>query len=291
MSVVEGVLAGTLAAGVLLLLGSPLLYRGWKHRSRYVRFREMSIETPATAPAGETALITGTARATGDGGVTAPVSGDRAVFTAWDIHSLRRFHPLGVRWVWAPEALGVDTSGFEVAGDGHALAVPNWSRNVRIEGRERLQLSGTGQLPVDGMDVDGLWVEAKGFDAEERVLPGEAVPERLRELGSRVGFPGERPDRLLPTLPRVRTPEATLRYRDLVIQDGQDVTVLGTVREASTPGRSRRLVEPDECPALVSPLDPATLIDRYRWSYWKSVYGLGLVLGLVATAVGVGVAL
>lgn len=291
MSVVTGVLAGTLAAGVLLLLGSPLLYLGLKHRSRYTRFRDLLIETPANASTGETVLITGTAQSTGDHSVTAPVSGDRALFAAWDIHSLRRYYIGGVRWVWAPEALGIDTSEFAVYGDGDRVVVPDWSRNDRIEGRERLQISGTGQLPVEGLDVKGLWVENDGFDTEERVLPSETVPDRLQELASRVEFTAERPDKLLPTLPWLRTPEATLRYRELTIQDGQAITVLGTIQEPRTPDGARRLVEPDEFPPLVSPLDPAKVIKRYRWSYWKSVYGLLLVIGLVAAAIGISVAL
>lgn len=291
MSVVSGLLAGGLAAGVLTLLASPLLYRGLQHRTRYHRFRELPITTPATAQPDQTVLITGSACAQEDRAVEAPVSGDSALFAAWDIHSLRRYHPLGVRYVWAPEALGIETHGFEIHERGHQLSVPDWSRQDRLEGRERLNLSGTGQLPVEGLDVKGLWIELDEFDTEKRVLPSEAVPERLRTLARRVGFPAERPTRLLPTLPWLRTPEATLQFREITLLDGQDVTILGAVAEPPTPDDPGQLREPAEFPPLVSPLSPETLLQRYKWSYWKSVYGLGFVVLSLASVIGIGVAL
>jgi hypothetical protein len=150
-------------------------------------------------------------------------------------------------------------------------------------------MSGTGQLPVSGLDVKNLWVEIDGFDTEERILPSETVSDRLQDLGAHVGFPAERPSRLLPTLPWLRTPEATLRYREATIKDGQEITILGAIRE--TAGGPRRLVEPDEYPALVSPLDPATLMERYRWSYWNTLHGFLLIIAIIATTAGIGVAM
>lgn len=146
-------------------------------------------------------------------------------------------------------------------------------------------------MPVDGLDVNGLWIEVETFDTNTRVLPNEEVPDHLQQLGSRVEFQANRPTRFLPTLPRLRTPEATLQYRERSIEAGDEITVLGTVHETRTPDGSRTLGEPDEHPPLVSPLSPETLVRRYRWSYWKSVHSLVLVVLVVAAVVGVSVAL
>ena len=291
MSVVMGALAGALTAGTLLLLASPLLYRGLQHRTRFHRFQDLPVETPATVPDGTPAFITGRAHSHDDNSIEAPVSGEPALLAAWDIHSLRRYHPLGVRYVWAPEALGIDTQGFEIHDEDHRLSVPDWSRHDRIEGKERLALTGTGQMPVDGLDVKGLWIELDTFDTETRVLPDAELPERLRMLSSRVGAPVERPARFLPTLPRLRTPEATLQYREMTVQDGHDVTILGTVDEPHSQNVPRQIVESDDFPPLVSPLTPEIILRRYRRSYWKSIYGLGLIILIVASVVGIGVML
>jgi hypothetical protein len=133
MSLVAGLLSAGIVAGVLLLLRSPLLYRGLKHRTRYRQFRERPVETPATATPGETALVAGAATESECGTVSAPLSTDSALLAGWDIHSLHRYDALGVKYAWGQEALGVDTEGFHIQSDGRQVAVPDWSRRDRIE--------------------------------------------------------------------------------------------------------------------------------------------------------------
>ncbi|WP_436934130.1 hypothetical protein [Halovenus marina] len=291
MSLVAGLLSGGIVAGVLLLLSSPLLYRGLKHRTRYRRFRERPVETPATATPGETALVTGTATENERGSISAPLSTDPALLAGWDIHSLHRYDALGVKHAWGQEALGVDTEGFHVRGDGQHVAVPDWSRHDRIEGTERLQLSGVGMMPVEGLDVKGLWLEIASFDSETRVLPGEELSDPTRRLCSRVGLEGDQStSRLLPSLPRLRTPEGTRRFREATIEDGQTVTVVGAVRESSTPNGALQLAEPDDVPPLVSDHSPEELLGRYRRSYRK-IYALVAFILLFASLMGVAVAL
>jgi len=291
MSVLTGVLASVLTAGTLILLASPLIYRGFQHRARYHRFQELPVETPATASPGTSAFITGIAHSRGESTIEAPVSGNSVLLAAWDIHSLRRYHPLGVRHVWAPEALGIDSTEFTIEEGEQQLFVPDWSRQDRIEGKERLKLSGTGQMPVEGLDVEGLWVERESFDTNRRIRPDEEVPDRLQALSSRLGVPIERPTRWLPTLPWLRTPEGTLKYREASIQDGDEMTILGDVTESRLNNESRQIVEPDDVPPLISPLNPDLLLQRYKWSYLKSMYGIGIVILIVALTIGIGVAL
>ena len=296
MSTVEGLLAGGLVAGLLLLGGSPLLMRGLKHRARYLRFSETPVVPPATATPGETALLVGTVHA-GDESVTAPLSNQRAVLATWEIASLRRYGILASKSVWRTEALGIDSSEFELHSDGERVAVEDWSHSDRIEGTEALSLTGTGELPVVGLDVGGLWVEIEAFDIDTRIRPGETVPQPYQGLAERVGFTPDfeafaaDPSLHSRILANLRTPKRTLRYREASICEGQQITVLGTVRSSVTPGGPLRVVEPSDRPGLISPHDPERLLVRYRRSYWLWTYGLVAVALVTASLAGLAVAM
>jgi len=294
MSIVAGVFAAWLLIGLLLLMGSPFLYRGLKHRRRYQRFRELPVVTPATATAGELALVTGTAGENERGTVSAPLSAEQVLFAGWEIDTFLRLGYVGTRSGWAPEAHGVETDGFVLQDESQQIGIPDWSRQDRFDGLDTFRGMAAELKPADGLNVNGLWIELDEFDTDSRLLPGEELAEQHRRLSERAGFdPADtsyRSDRLLPPLPRLRTPDGTHRYQEMTIRDGAELTVLGTVRESQTPEEPPTIAAPEERPLLVSPLGPEELLRRYRRSYRK-VYGLVLFILLFSTVLGVAVAL
>lgn len=291
MSLLAGLFSGVLVAAVLLFAASPILYRGVQLRRRYHRLRDLPVETPATATPGETALVTGTAEAPESGTVPAPLSDGPAVFAGWVVHELVRTGTLGAGTTWAPDALGADTRGFVLREGEDTVAVSDWSRESVVSDREQFEVAASGWTAVNGIDADGLFIEVEAFDTESRVRPGETPPGPLRRLSSRVGHDtDDSAGRLLPPLPRIRTPEGTLRYRETVVRPGKEVTVLGTVREPEGDGESLRLEAPDQHRPLVTPLSPAELRRRYRRTILKG-YALVALLLTLAAALGLAVAL
>lgn len=271
---VLGTLASAaLVAGMLSLVASPILYKGWKHRTRYHRVRDTPVATPTTADDGQTVLLRGTARAEAER-TTAPVTDADALVAAWDV----------CRWVteragstryWLPEARGVDVAGFVIACDGEYGRVPSMDRSETVD-----SLSGFFTIPdtATGIDVADVDVEVDSFDTERELAPDEDPPAHLQQFAERVGLDSQPQRREF--VPFTRD-YGTRRFREAAVTEGQAVTVRATVNPPETPGGEITLDAPSDESMLLSTLSPTELQRRYRWAYWKSFH---LFVTLIAVA-------
>lgn len=250
------------------------MYKGWQRRRRYQLVRDTPTETPETAGHGDTVLLTGVARGTGD--VTAPVSGDEALLATWAIQEWQ--DESSQLKYWTPEARGLRTDGFRIESDGSAVEFPARTDEATTDDLTSL----VGYDVVTGLATDDALVEVAEFDTVEEVPQADDPPERLRDLERRVGL--DEPDAGTTLIDLGRT-HGTRRYREAVLDDGDGVTIRGTVTAPERPGASPTLSIPEEGPAIVSDLDADALASRYRWAYWKQFYGsIAVVLTLMLFA-------
>lgn len=269
----------TLVGGMLSLVASPILYEGWKHRSRYVRLRDATVESPATADDGQTVLLRGVARADGRR-VTAPVSDTDALLAAWDVCRWVR-ERLGTYRYWLPEARGVDVAGFVLSCDGHDVRV---SRMERAETVDDLTDFFTVPNTATGIDVAEIDVEVESFETERELSPADAPAAHLRQFADRFDLDPQPQRREL--IPFTRA-YGTRRYREATVTAGQDLTVRAAVRRPEAPGEPMALDPPADGPMLVSPLPPAALRRRYRRGYWKRFHLFVAVIVVMSVAVAV----
>jgi hypothetical protein len=269
MAIGLDVVGAVLAVGVAMTVAGALpMYKGWQRRERYHLVRDTPTETPETASAGETVLLTGTARAH-DAPVTAPLSGGDALVAAWSIREWQ--DESSQSKYWSPEARGLRSAPVRIEAGDDAVAFPGRSQ----EGTTGAVTSLVGYDAITGFDVDDTLVEAASFDTTEEVPQADDPPDRFRDLERRVNL--DPPESGLTLVDLGRT-HGTRQYREVVVEEGDAVTVRGTVRTAKQPNDSPVLAVPEDGPAIVSNLDADALARRYRWSYWTLFYGTIVVI-------------
>lgn len=268
--------------GAVLIVGLTMtvlcawpMYKGWQRRARYHLVRDTPTETPETATTGDTILLTGTARG-GDSQIVAPLSGDDALLAAWSI--LEWQDESSQLKYWSPEARGLWSAAIQIETGDEAVTLLERSQ----EGATSSMTSLVGYDAVTGFDIGDTLVEVEAFETTEDVPQADEPPESFRALERQVGL--DAPDAGV-TLIDLRRTHGTRRYRETTIEDGDTVTIRGTIRTAAQPSGSPVLSVPDEGPIIVSDLDADALAQRYRWSYWKLFYGsIAVILGLMLFA-------
>lgn len=256
--------AATLVAVMLSVLASPLLYKGWKHRSRYRRVANTPVGSPTAVDHEETVLLQGVARS-GDQRTTAPITDTKSLLAAWDVSRWVK-QRLGSTRYWLPEARGVAIAGFTLDRDHEDVRVPPTRRSESVD-----TLDDFFSVPntATGIDVQDVDVEVDAFDTEAEQAPDEEPPAHRRAFADRIDL-DEQPQRreLVP----VTRDYGTRRYREATVTAGQPITVRALVRRSDEPGESPVLEPPADGPMLLSTLTPAALQRRYRWAYWKNFH-------------------
>ncbi|QPV61837.1 hypothetical protein I7X12_13895 [Halosimplex litoreum] len=262
------------AVGSALLVGLTLtlscswfLYRGWRFRRRARRVRETPSETLATARPGDTVVVTGTASGR-DGAVTGPLSGERGVLAAWLVEE---WHNVFSRF-WSSKARGIRTASFEVDAGERTVAV----RARTADGPAGLWDGVNGDDALVGLATEDVRVEVDSFGTDTEIAAAADRPGRFRDLEREVGLDDAENEAVFD----VGRTDGTRRYRESVLETGEEVTVRGTLAAPDDAGDPPVVTPPDDGRLLVSTLSAAALSRRYRRSYWKLFYG---PLALVAS--------
>jgi hypothetical protein len=263
----DAVGSALLVGFTLTVLCSWFLYRGWRFRRRARRIRETPSESLATTRPGDSVVVTGTASARGDA-VTGPISGERGVLAAWLIEE---WHSVFSRF-WSSEARGVRTASFEVEADERTVAV----RARTADGPTDLWDGVSGADALVGLATEAVLVEVDSFGTDTEIAAGADRPGRFRDLEREVGLDDAENEAVFD----VGRTDGTRRYRESVLETGEEVTVRGTLAAPDDPGSPPVVTPPDDGRLLVSTLSAEALSRRYRRSYWKQFYG---PLALVAS--------
>lgn len=259
---VEGI-GAVLSVGVAMTVaGAWPMYQGWRRRDRYRLVRDAPTETPASASVGETVLLTGTATER-DGTISAPLSGDDALFATW---SILEWQDETKMKYWSDEARGLRRAPIQIEAEGDAVTVPERSHEAPTDTLTSI----VGFDAITGFEIDGALVELDGFDTSEDVPQAADPPERFRELEGQIGL--DEPESGVTLVDLGRT-HGTRRYREATLDDGDAITIRGTVRTAEEPGAAPLLTAPEDGPLLLSDLDADALERRYRRSYRILFYG------------------
>ncbi|GAB3681054.1 hypothetical protein GCM10028857_04690 [Salinarchaeum chitinilyticum] len=258
----EGI-GAVLSVGVAMTVaGAWPLYKGWRRRDRYRLVRDAPTETPATTTINETVLLTGTATKR-DGTVTAPLSGDDALLATW---SILEWQDETKMKYWSDEARGLRRAPIQIEAEGEAVALPERSNEAPTDALTSI----VGFDAITGFEIGGALVELENFDISEDVPQADDPPERFRKLERQIGLDAPDPGVTLVDLGRTH---GTRRYREAALNDGDAITIRGTLRTAEEPGAAPVLSAPDDGPLLVSDLDADALERRYRRSYRILFYG------------------
>lgn len=280
MAIGAGVVGAVLSVGVAMTVaGAWPLYKGWQRRGRYQLVKDTPTASPATATTGETVLLTGTATPHGSP-VSAPLSGVDAALATWSIREWQDEN-LDMKY-WTEEGSGLRSATIRIGVGDDAVTFPERFQ----EGTTDLSTSVSGYDAVTGLDVEDTVVEIDAFDTTEDVPQADDPPERFRDLERQIGLDAPDPGVTIVDLGRTH---GTRRYREAVIEEGDTVTIRGTVRTTTDPEASRVVTAPDDGPVIISNLDPDALSRRYRRSYRKLFYGTICVI--FATMLIVGLAL
>jgi len=258
--------AALMVALTMSLVCSWPMYKGWKRRERYELVRDTPEATPATARAGDTVLLSGPVRSAD--GVTGPVSGERGALAAWSLDEWQESTQLKY---WSPTAYGLSHGPLHIEDDAATVTVPARDDAVAAGMTESV----LGYDAVIGFDLKETLVEVGAYGTEIEVPQGDAAPDRLRELEASLGI--EEPSSGATLIDLGRT-HGTRRYREARLDDGDEITVRGTVTAEGT------VVPPEDGPAMLSTLSPGALARRYRWTYWKLFYGMMVVIAAMTLA-------
>lgn len=297
-----------LVAFSLLLPSSVFAYRGWRRRSRYLQLCDAATRRVDTADAGETVLCSGTATPTST--ITTESSEKQSVLSAVTVDEWTK--TLRHRG-WKFAAHTVSTPGFTIQTDTGVVAVP---ADSHADGTNTmgLALDGLKEGTVVGRTIGDIALEVESFETVFELGPEDPRSDDISALEQRVGLEAPNKAALIDLFDRE---DGTRRYREVAIEPGDSVTVLGVVEQTSDtttdtdvrdslpagphnasvsadepPDRSRSgeqsherpydltVAAPEESTMLVSTLDAETLLKRYRWRYLPWLYlPLGIVVG------------
>ncbi|MGB9985499.1 GIDE domain-containing protein [Salarchaeum japonicum] len=285
-NVANAVGSTALVFGVLMLLASPFVYRGWQNRATYQAYAALPAQQPADATPGETVMITGWLADT-DRSVTAPVHGEECLVALWRMSTYRRTGAFRTRAFWSEEGLGIDVNDPMLTDEHDSITLDGVTVEKELSAREKLgKLTGSKRDSV--LRSISLALDNEGF--EETVQPAGEWCERYRTLGARVGVQREESEppgvlgRLLNT---VRTPDGTVRFEEATLTAGESVTAVGTV---TADGQRLDVTRSDAIDPLITRLSPSELRAKHRRRYRYQLYALPVVLLTFAVLMGAAVA-
>jgi len=284
----EAVGSSLLMFTVLMLLGSPIVYRGWQNRKTYRTLSGLPSRSPSTATDGEVAKISGQLADT-DEKIVSPVQSERCELAFWKVAECRRYDTFGHKSYWSEEGLGIDAESVVISGETEEISISNVDTEKSLDATDKLKtvLGSKQDSVLRSVPVE---LETSGF--EDRRLPTEEWPREYEELGARVGFERARTTSrgfIGRLIDGIRTPEGTARFQETTMEAGDTVTVVGRVvgvRNKRVKVRGDGSVDP-----IITRTPPSELGGKYRSAYLKQLYAVPLFVTALCVLLGYGVLL
>ncbi len=272
----EGLAVGILFGIVLLLVVTPIIYSGFKKRQRY---QELS-GIPAglsDAVTGEGVVISGTVSSR-SGTVASPYRSQNCALALWDTASLNRSN--GTQWV--PRGSGITGNELVITADSGRVPVTNISQ--RRNTTTTAQMVQSTLFPDATSGLAFVRKELHGASFERRFRPTDELPDRYQSHNREIGFDRETResyDTLGTVLEKLLTPSGTVRYRELTLQDGDEITAVGKKTRDGIAFEPAESIQPVVVSASLS-----SLLSRYRRQYVFQLYGTAAVVVLFSGLMG-----
>ena len=270
---------------VLMLLGSPLIYRGWQTRKKYHELTELPSMHSATVGDGDLVKLSGEIKNT-DENITSPVQSARCKLAFWKVATLRRYDVFNFNSYWSVEGIGIDAETLVVAGEAHETKISDVSRQKTLSATDEVgHLLGSNENSV----LDSIASELDPPEFEARRPPSKGLSEKYEVLGDRIGFDAETVDSpgvLGQILNAIRTPEGTVQFQETTMSAGDTVTVVGRAIEGQNERvrlQGNGVVDPVITRSSLSELER-----KQRRAYLIQLYGIPLLITALCSLAGVG---
>lgn len=275
----ESLAVGFLFSLILLFVGSPIIYSGFKKRQRHHELSEIPTELSDAVP-GESVVVSGTVSSR-SGKIESPYRSQSCALALWDTASLVRSN--GSQWV--SRAAGV--SAGELVITAHSGRVPIRNISQRRTTTTTAEVGRSILFPDATSGLDFVKQQLRRTSFERRFRPTDELPDRYRSHNREIGFDRrtrESYDTLGTILEKLLTPSGTVRYRELTFQTGDKITAVGKMTQNGIVFEPAESVHP-----IVSSVPLSSLLRRYQRQYMLQLYGFSalclLFSGLLAYAV------
>lgn len=267
---------------VFILLGSPLIYRGWQTRKKYRELTELPSTTQAAA-SGELVKLSGQIRDT-DEKIVSPVQSTRCELAFWKVAKLRRYDIFNHMSYWSVAGIGIDAETLVIAGETQDIRISNASKKKILSVSDKLQqLLGSNENSMLNSIV--MELDPPGF--EDRRTPSEGWPQRYDELGDRIDIKPETTDSpgfFGQILNAIRTPEGTVQFQETIISAGDTVTVVGRItgdQNERLQLRGTKSINP-----IITRSSSSELQSKHRRAYLIQLYGIPLFVTALSSLTG-----
>lgn len=271
---------GTVAAAsllflVLLAIGSPVVYAGWKQRRQYHELSAVHTSLDDATP-GEAVVVSGTVSSRSQT-VDSPYRSQSCALALWDTARLSRGQ--GTQWIL--EASGVTAGELLVTVDTEHVPVTGFPRQRRIATTSQKLRSTLG---LDGSFERAVDTELSRSGFERQFTPTETLTDSYRAHNRDIGF--DRPtrdsyDMVGRLLTGLLTPHNTVRYRELTFQSGDEITVVGKKTDDGISFAETGATQP-----IISSEPLPSRLGRYRRGYTLRLYGLPMCFLLFSALIG-----
>jgi hypothetical protein len=275
-SPVGSIAAASLTFLVFLAIGSPVVYAGWEQRRQYHELSAVHTSLDDATP-GEAVVVSGTVSSRSQT-VDSPYRSQSCALALWDTARLSRGQ--GTQWIL--EASGVTAGELLVTVDTEHVPITGFPRQRRVATtsqklRSTLGLDGNSELAF--VDTE---LSRSGF--ERQFTPTEALTDGYRAHNRDIGF--DRPtrdsdDTVGRLLTGLLTPHNTVRYRELIFQSGDEITVVGKKTDDGISFTEAGATQP-----IISSEQLPSRLGRYRRGYILRLYGLPMCLSLFSALIG-----
>lgn len=275
----ESIGASILMLIVLLVLSSPLIYAGWKNKSRFDKLSSVNSKWESSSE-GEPIAMSGRIKSSSER-IESPFNAKICSLAVWDISTLKRRGTLGAGFVWSQEAVGIDGNELVIETDNRDINVDRISSEKVLDSGEKLKHS----LMADSTSkFSCVEIELDDESFEDRTKPTGVNSNRYENFESDIKF--ERPERddyssIGKILAKLRTPEYTTRYREKTFEKGDKISVIG---KRTSDGIS--FVSSESTSPLISSSSISDILLKYRMSYTFQLYFIPTFCILVSATLG-----
>lgn len=270
----ESIAAGTLLLFVLLAIGSPIMYGGWKNRQRYQQLSQVSDDLQQ-ATLGESVAVSGTISDRSEP-VESPYQSQSCRIALWDI---ARYNSRS----WTLEAVGISASELLIVTDDESVSVTGLSRQQRLTATEQVK----SLVTTDARSAfASVLLELGRSSFATRFTPDQKITEPYQTHAERIGV--DLPDRdtygIIQTVASTfRTPTDTVRYRESTFQSGDKLTVVGTKTRRGVSFETAASTQP-----VISSQPLSVLRKKYRRYSRLQLYGIPVVFFLISAVAAYG---
>lgn len=265
--------------GVLLVtFGIVGVVIGWKRRAIYQTMTETEAVDIREINSPGVIEVEGRVEPVDDL-LEAPITGRNGTFVAWKVEE---WDERGDTDTWRNLAHGIASVPFAVDDDTAAIRID--PGDVHESAGKWTQV--TGVAASDGVVVDDVLAEFDTFPVEEKVEREGTTPAHIRTFHAKTSGLEDASDSSYAEVIDVGRKHGDRRYREQVIEPGEDVYVFGAVegrdddREHLHPDRAE-IVPPDDGVMIVSNQSEASIESEYASSYRFQLRGgiVGLLAG------------